>query len=115
MVKIKNAKKYKFIPMKPFKTYEEEANFWDTHSVIDEINEGTLVGFHKANKTDTLTIRFQPEYIQILKEEALQLGLGPTTLVRMWVMEKLGFHSQHKRSSKASSPQAVLHRIKAAK
>lgn len=110
MVKVKKVKKYKFVPMKPFKTYEEEANFWDTHSVLDEINEGTLVGFHRANKTGTITIRFQPEYIQILKEKALQLGIGPTTLARMWVMEKLN-QTTRKRSSKTALSQAVLHKI----
>lgn len=89
MVKIKKVKKDKFVPMKPFKTYEEEANFWDTHSALDEINEGTVVGFHKANKTDTITIRFQPEHIQLLKEEAFQMSIGPTTLARMWIIEKL--------------------------
>lgn len=75
--------------MKPFKSYEEEASFWDTHSALDEINEGTLVGFHRANKTDTITIRFQPEHIQLIKEQAFQLGIGPTTLARMWILEKL--------------------------
>lgn len=110
MVKIKKVKKNKFVPMKPFKTYEEEANFWDTHSVLDEINEGTLVGFHRANKTDSLTIRFQPEYIQILKEKALLLGIGPTTLARMWIMEKLKTYSK-KSSSSRDIPQAVLHKL----
>lgn len=75
--------------MKPFKSYEEEANFWDTHSVLDEINKGTLVGFHQANKTDTLTIRFDPKDIQKLREKAFHLGVGPTTLARMWVKERL--------------------------
>ena len=76
-------------PIPPFKTMEEEANFWDTHSVVDKIDEGTLVGFHQANKTDTITIRFQPEHLQVLKEEALQKGIGPTTLARMWILEKM--------------------------
>mgnify|MGYP001559474821 CR=1 FL=1 len=107
MVKIKKVKKHKFVPMKPFKSYEEEANFWDTHSVLDEINEGTLVGFHKANKTDTLTIRFQPEYIQILKEKALLLGIGPTTLARMWIMEKI--------NSPKTSSRSILHKISKSK
>lgn len=96
--------------MKPFKSYEEEANFWDTHSVLDEINEGTLVGFHRANKTDSLTIRFQPEHIQILKEKALLLGIGPTTLARMWIMEKLKSFSRKPKQTEASS-QAILHKI----
>lgn len=75
--------------MPPFKTYEEEANFWDTHSAVDQINDGTLVGFHRANKTKILTIRFHSGDLQILREIAFQKGIGPTTLARMWLLEKL--------------------------
>lgn len=89
MIKIKKVKKGTIEPIKPFKTLDEEANFWDTHDVTEEINEGTLVGFHQANKTGTLTIRFQPKHISGLKEKAARLGVGPTTLARMWILEKL--------------------------
>ncbi len=89
MVKIKKTKKSTFKPLEPFKSYEEEANFWDTHSALDEINEGTLVGFHQANKSGTLTIRFDPKDIQKLREKAFHLGVGPTTLARVWVKERL--------------------------
>lgn len=88
-MKVKLVKKGTMKPAKPFKSLEEEANFWDTHSALDEINKGTLMGFHQANKTDTITIRFQPEHVQVLKEQAFQMGIGPTTLARMWIMEKL--------------------------
>lgn len=89
MVKIKKVKQGNLKPMPPFKSLEEEADFWDTHSAMDEINEGTLVGFHKANKSSTITVRFQPEHLQVIRKYAFHLGLGPTTLVRMWIMEKL--------------------------
>ena len=89
MVKIKMVKKASIKPIPPFKTLKEEANFWDTHSIVDKIDEGTLVGFHQANKTHTITIRFDPKYLQKLREKAFQLDIGPTTLARMWLMEKL--------------------------
>lgn len=89
MLKIKQTKTGGIKPMKPFKTLEEEANFWDTHSALDEINDGTLVGFHQANKTSTLTVRFDPKDIQKIREKAFHLGVGPTTLARMWIREKL--------------------------
>lgn len=76
-------------PIKPFKTLEEEADFWDTHSVVEEINEGTLVGFHQARKTGSITLRIDPKSLQKLRGEAFKKGVGPTTLIRMWVMEKL--------------------------
>ena len=76
-------------PIEPFETIEEEAQFWDTHSVVEAVDNGTLVGFHQAKKTDSLTIRFEPDDIQRIREEAFQRGLGPTTLARMWILEHL--------------------------
>lgn len=89
MVKIKFVKTGTMKPMPPFKTLEEEANFWDNHDITEDIDENTKIGFHKAPKTDTLTIRFDTQDIQKLRKEAFQLGIGPTTLARMWVREKL--------------------------
>ena len=101
MVKVTKVKKDKnsIKPVPPFKSMEEESNFWDTHSVVDKIDEGTLVGFHQANKTDTITIRFQPEHLQELREEAFQKGVGPTTLARMWILEKM--KNSHRRISRS--------------
>lgn len=76
-------------PIPPFETIEEEAQFWDTHDAVDAIDKGTLVGFHQSRKTDTLTIGFEPDDIQRIREQALQCGIGPTTLARMWILEHL--------------------------
>ena len=99
MVKIKHVKKGTVKQIHPFKSLKEEANFWDSHSALDKIDEGTLVGFHQANKTDTITIRFQPEHLQILREKAFQKGVGPTTLARMWILEKM--KNSHRRPSQS--------------
>lgn len=37
-------------PIPSFRTMEKEADFWNTHSVVDTIDDGTIVGFHMANK-----------------------------------------------------------------
>lgn len=73
----------------PFKSVEEEAEYWDTHSVLEAIDKDSVVVFHRAQKTGTLTVRFDPEDIERLRDEAHQRGVGPTTLVRMWVLEHL--------------------------
>jgi len=88
-IKITKEKKGGSKPMAPFKTMDEEATFWDTHSAVDEINEGTLIGFHQTTKTDTLTVRFEPKDLQKIREKAMYMGVGPTTLVRMWVKDQL--------------------------
>jgi hypothetical protein len=89
MIKQTKVKKGRVKPIPPFKTLDEEAEFWASHSVVDGINKGTIVGYHQANKTDTLTIRFQPEQLQVLREEAFYRGIGPTTLARMWILERI--------------------------
>jgi predicted DNA binding CopG/RHH family protein len=88
-MKTKQVKKGTIQPIQPFQTLDEEAAFWDTHSALDNINEGTVMGFHQANKTDTLTIRFAHEDIQRLREEAVEQGVGPSTLARMLVKKGL--------------------------
>lgn len=89
MTTIKIVKKGTIKPMKPFKTLEEEANFWDTHDAVDVFGKDIKAGFHRAAKTDTLTIRFEPDDVKQLSEKAAYLGIGPTTLARMWIKEKL--------------------------
>ena len=111
MIKITKVKKGTIKPIKPFKTLEEEANFWDTHSVLDEINDGTLVGFHQAKKSDTITLRIDKNSLQKLREDAFQKGIGPTTLARMWIMEKLKSLPRKSKQLETSS-QATLHQIK---
>ncbi len=89
MPKIERTEEEVLTPIPPFTSIEEEAEFWDSHSVVDEIDEGTLVGFHHARKRGSLTIRFRPEDIQRLREKANHLGIGPTTLARIWILEHL--------------------------
>ena len=88
-MKVKFVKKGTIKPIKPFKSLEEEASFWDSHDGVEVFGKDIKVGFHRAAKTDTLTIRFEPDDIRKLSEKANRLGIGPTTLVRMWIKEKL--------------------------
>lgn len=97
-VEVMKSKKGTVKLIKPFKMLEEEAKFWDTHSILEHINEGTKIGFHQTNKTDSLTVRFEPKDLQKLREKAIQMGVGPTTLIRMWVREYLR-KEQHNKNS----------------
>ena len=89
-MKTKQVKQGTIQPIQPFQTLEEEAAFWDTHSALEEINEGTVVGFHQANKTDTLTIRFAHEDIQRLREEAVEQGVGQAPSRVCWSRKDFG-------------------------
>jgi hypothetical protein len=47
---------------------------------VDELTEHPAVAVHRGQKTETLTIRFDPRKLAKLREQADQRGLGPTTL-----------------------------------
>ncbi len=74
-----------------FKNREEEAKFWDTHSVADYWDEFKPIQVRFArNLSQVLPVRFDAETLDRLRKVAHKKGIGPTTLVRMWVVERLG-------------------------
>jgi predicted DNA binding CopG/RHH family protein len=84
----KNVSKPTRIP--EFATLEEEAAFWDTHSTADYEHEFRLVRARFAMRLSTgVTIRLDPETLEQLRTMAHERGIGPTTLIRMWVLERL--------------------------
>jgi predicted DNA binding CopG/RHH family protein len=84
----KTSLKPKRIP--EFASIEEEAAFWDTHSTADYEGEFTPVRVRFAKRLSTgVTIRLDPETLQKLRTAAHEQGIGPTTLIRMWVLERL--------------------------
>lgn len=75
-----------------FKTKEEEAKFWDTHSFADYWDEfedvDLKVELHKP-KEETLVLRLQKNIKNKLDRIAKDKGLSISSLARMWIMEKL--------------------------
>ena len=75
-----------------FKSIEEEAAFWDTHSseeFADELTPVENVKFVKAGSKKALTVRFDEETFEELSREAREKGIGPSTLARMLILEHL--------------------------
>ena len=73
-----------------FKNREEEAAYWDTHDIADHWDEFKTVKIKFAkNLTEGLHIWLDPASLTRLREKAHEKGIGPTTLARMWLMEKL--------------------------
>jgi hypothetical protein len=75
-----------------FKTIEEEAAFWDTHSSEEFAGELTPVEnvkFVKARSKKALTVRFDEDTFEELSREANEKGIGPSTLARMVILEHL--------------------------
>lgn len=74
-----------------FQSIEEEAEFWDTHSVLDFPDEFEYVGFEepRVKKDAPITIRLDSADRARLRAEAEKMGIGPSTLARIWIKEKL--------------------------
>lgn len=73
-----------------FSSREEEAAWWDTHDVTDYLDELKPVRVRFAkNLSQGITIRFDAETLAELRRRAREQGIGPTTLARMWIMERL--------------------------
>ena len=73
-----------------FQSIEEEAAFWDTHSVTDFTDELQRVQVRVAeNLSAPLAVRLDPADRAELARRAKAQGIGSSTLVRMWVKERL--------------------------
>lgn len=80
-------------PIKPFKSLDEEADFWDTHDTTPLFKKPDLalekLPFIESEKEEILTMRVQKSVKKKLTQLARQQGIGPTTLARMWIVEHL--------------------------
>lgn len=73
-----------------FNNIEEEAEFWDTHSFTDFEEELVPVEVRIGGSLSSpLSVRLDQDDRRELDCRARELGVGPSTLVRMWVKERL--------------------------
>ncbi len=73
-----------------FNSYEEEANFWDTHSTADFTNETEAVKVHATRGLSAnVQVRFEPETDHELEAIARERGMKKSTLIRTWVLDRL--------------------------
>lgn len=80
-------------PIKPFKTLDEEAEFWDTHDVSrifdDPKTPLSALPLLEKEKEAVVTIRLQRSIKHAIDQVARKKGLNTSTLSRMWLIEKL--------------------------
>jgi len=73
-------------------SYEEEANWWDTHDLgdyWDEMKDVEIVFDLDKPRDETLILRLQSSVKKSLEQVAKHKGLNVSTLARMWLLEKL--------------------------
>lgn len=76
-----------------FKTEQEEADFWDSHDSTDFFDETEAVNVTFVDARPSMkqiSLRLDPSVIDKLKSLAVGKGIGYQTMIRMWVMERLG-------------------------
>jgi hypothetical protein len=83
-----------------FATYEEEAAFWDTHSILDFEDAPRVVENVKVARplAHHLSVRLDAKAIGELVQLGAEMGIGPSTLARIWIMQRLARErAQHAR------------------
>ena len=79
-----------------FSTRQEEAEWFDSHDMADYQDEfKTARARFSKNLSEGLNIRLDEETLTALRATAREQGIGPTTLVRMWILE----HLRHRKSA----------------
>ena len=73
-----------------FQSREEEAAFWDSHDFTEFLDETRLVKLRVAkNLSEGITVRLDRQDREELERRAAEQGIGPSTLVRMWIKDRL--------------------------
>jgi hypothetical protein len=73
-----------------FASRQEEREFWDTHDIIDYLDEMTPTTLRYVGKpAEPLTVTLDARAMKRLRAEAKKQGLDPATLLYIWVLEKL--------------------------
>src|SRR5258708_34624193 len=79
-----------------FNSYEEEANFWDTHSTADFTNETEAVKVHATRGLSAnVQVRFEPETDHELKVIARERGMKKARLRRTRGLYQLSQERKH--------------------
>lgn len=80
-------------PIKPFKTLGEEAKFWDDHDVSTIFKNPktplTKLFPLESEKQEIMTLRLQKSVKDKLENVAYRMGINPSTLARIWLIERL--------------------------
>jgi hypothetical protein len=73
-----------------FSNREEEAAVWDKRDLGDFWEEAELAPGDISKQLSTnFTVRLSPAMLKRLREHAERKGLAPSTLARMWLVERL--------------------------
>jgi predicted DNA binding CopG/RHH family protein len=72
-----------------FKDRDKEAKFWEENFDKALTDAKPITIKFAKNLSKTLNIRLDPITLNDVRKAAKAKGLGPTQLIRMWILEKL--------------------------
>ncbi|MDO8669843.1 MAG: CopG family antitoxin, partial [Dehalococcoidia bacterium] len=74
-----------------FRSVEEEADFWESHSPLDYPDEWTEAKQTRVQRPlgHVLGVRLDAKTLDKLAGIGRNKGIGPSTLARIWIMERL--------------------------
>lgn len=77
-----------------FRNETEEREFWDTHDVT-EVTPGEWKKNDTGRKlSSTFALRLDPQAVKLVREIARANEVGPTQLVRSWIMDRLRMEAE---------------------
>jgi hypothetical protein len=78
-------------PIPPFKTLEEEAEYWDTHSLVDDWDENKMVKlvYKPEPKKAVIHVKVAKNLKEKIEQVAKDKDISVSSLIRMWTVEKL--------------------------
>jgi predicted DNA binding CopG/RHH family protein len=78
-----------------FRTVEDEALFWDTHSTtefedeFEDVSDEVRFVVRRGQPKKGITVRLTEDALAALREEAAAKGIGPSTLARVLILDHL--------------------------
>ncbi|MEW6096268.1 MAG: CopG family antitoxin [bacterium] len=74
-----------------FQTIKEEAEFWDTHSLVDYLDdtEPVEIKVDLVKDKKKISIPLESDIKQQIEKIAVRKGISVSTLVALWLKEKL--------------------------
>jgi predicted DNA binding CopG/RHH family protein len=73
-----------------FKDREKEAKFWEKNYKKTWVEGKPVKVSFAKDLSESINIRLDPQTLAHVRNEAREKGLGPTQLIRMWIMERIG-------------------------
>jgi hypothetical protein len=75
----------------PFNSHEDEARFWEEHSVMEFVDEGDVSDYLRlgGNKSVVVTLRLEPLVREQTRRIARDMGNSYQALMREWIYDGL--------------------------